>query len=166
MEKILSEFGVQPVLLAAQVVNFLILLFILKKFLYGPILNVLQKRKDAIATSLENAEEIEKRLVKLAEEEEKRRQKSIEQAEKIINEATQTTASIKEETKQETAAMVVKMFQDAEKQKQADKEQLKQEVMAESAELIAKGVRAVLEEQLTDKKKKNLRETILKGLKL
>jgi len=41
---ILNQFGIKPVLLAAQVVNFLALLFILKKFLYQPILKVLKTR--------------------------------------------------------------------------------------------------------------------------
>ena len=68
---ILNQFGVQPILLAAQVVNFLILLFILKKFLYGPILKVLDSRKKTIEQSLKNAEEIERRLLETTEEKEK-----------------------------------------------------------------------------------------------
>ena len=64
---ILSQFGVKPILLAAQVVNFLILLFILKKFLYGPILKVLSERRKKIEDSLKNVEEIEKRYNEMKE---------------------------------------------------------------------------------------------------
>ncbi|MBI2593944.1 F0F1 ATP synthase subunit B, partial [Candidatus Daviesbacteria bacterium] len=71
MEKILSDFGVQPVLLLAQIVNFLVLLWILNKLLYKPVLKVLEERKAKIEKGLKNAEEIEKRLAQTAEEEEK-----------------------------------------------------------------------------------------------
>src|SRR5690349_16624195 len=88
MEKILSEFGVNPILLAAQIVNFLVVLFILKKLLYKPILKVLEERKKRIEESLTNAEKIQKEL----EETEIKRQQildqAIEESKKIIAEAT------------------------------------------------------------------------------
>ncbi len=74
---ILNEFGIKPILLAAQVVNFLILLYILKRFLYKPILKVLNERKNKIADSLKNAEEIERKLVEISEEEQKRIAKAV-----------------------------------------------------------------------------------------
>jgi len=68
--EIFNQFGINPLLLLAQVVNFAVLLFILKRFLYKPILKVLEERKKRIEESLKNAEEIEKRLVETAELEE------------------------------------------------------------------------------------------------
>src|SRR3989304_5856480 len=58
----LKEFGIQPTLLIAQIVNFLIILFLLKKFFYKPIIKLLDDRKKKIEESLKNAEEIEERL--------------------------------------------------------------------------------------------------------
>ncbi|MBU2632677.1 F0F1 ATP synthase subunit B, partial [Patescibacteria group bacterium] len=46
--EIVKQFGLDPVLLVAQIVNFLILLFILKKLLYKPVLELLKKREDTI----------------------------------------------------------------------------------------------------------------------
>src|SRR4249919_3833463 len=40
----------------AQVVNFLILVWLLKRFLYGPILNAIDAREKRIATELADAE--------------------------------------------------------------------------------------------------------------
>lgn len=39
----------------AQIINFLILLVLLRKFLYGPVLNVMKKREDLVASKLEEA---------------------------------------------------------------------------------------------------------------
>ena len=46
--EIIKQFGINPILLAAQVVNFIVLLFIFKKLLYKPILKVLDERKKKI----------------------------------------------------------------------------------------------------------------------
>lgn len=42
--------------LIAQVLNFLFLVFILAKFAYKPIINMMDERKNKIASDLENAE--------------------------------------------------------------------------------------------------------------
>ena len=41
--------------LSAQIVNFLILLVLLRKFLYGPLRNVMQKREEKVTSRLEEA---------------------------------------------------------------------------------------------------------------
>ena len=65
--EILKNFGIQPTLLLAQIVNFTIILFVLKKFFYKPITKVLEERKRRIEESLKNADEIEAKLQKTAE---------------------------------------------------------------------------------------------------
>src|SRR3989344_2266081 len=90
----LNDFGVKPVLLAAQAVNFFILLFILKKFLYKPILGMLETRKQKIAESLKNAESIEKKLQAIGEEREEALKKAGKEAEEIIRDATEAANQI------------------------------------------------------------------------
>ena len=41
----------------AQIINFLVLVFLLKRFLYVPIINAMDRRQQAIATSLEEAQQ-------------------------------------------------------------------------------------------------------------
>ena len=65
---ILENFGVEPVLLLAQIVNFAILLFILKRFLYKPILKVLEERKNKIETSMKQSEQIQKEFEEMNDE--------------------------------------------------------------------------------------------------
>ncbi|MDX1586408.1 MAG: hypothetical protein R3222_06685 [Balneolaceae bacterium] len=52
--------------LSAQIVNFLILLVLLRKFLYGPVKNVMEKREEKVTSRLQEAQQ------KLAEANEKR----------------------------------------------------------------------------------------------
>lgn len=84
---ILKDFGVNPVLLVAQIVNFLIILFVLKRFMYKPVLNMLKKREDEIKIGLKNSEDAQKKLEEASEEETQILQKAHEKAEKIVNDA-------------------------------------------------------------------------------
>ncbi len=88
----LADFGVKPILLLAQTVNFLLLLFILKRFLYKPLLRVLETRREKIAASLKTAEEIEQRLQQVSLEREMSLKKAAKEAEEIVKDAG-TTAS-------------------------------------------------------------------------
>ncbi|MFP4072257.1 MAG: hypothetical protein ACLFTB_09415, partial [Desulfovibrionales bacterium] len=60
------------VTVGAQIVNFLILVWLLKKFLYGPIIRAMQKREEGIRQEMEQArqsrEEAEQRAQKLEQE--------------------------------------------------------------------------------------------------
>ena len=62
--EIIRNFGIQPVLLLAQIVNFLIILYLLQKFFYKPIVKLLEQRKKRIEESLKNADLIEEKLKK------------------------------------------------------------------------------------------------------
>ncbi|MEK7092668.1 MAG: ATP synthase F0 subunit B, partial [Patescibacteria group bacterium] len=85
--EIIQQFGIQPIMLAAQAVNFLIILYVLKRFLYKPMLSVLKKRKDEIALGLRNAEEARILLEKTAEAEKNVLKLAQAQAKKMIDEA-------------------------------------------------------------------------------
>ena len=62
MSELFHQFGVNWQLLGAQMVNFAILLLVLKKFAYGPLLSMLHERRKRIAEGLEAAEASQKRL--------------------------------------------------------------------------------------------------------
>ncbi len=159
---ILNEFGVNPLLLAAQVVNFLILLFILKKFLYGPILKVLEKRKLTIEQSLKHAEEIEKKLVELSDEEEKRLIKASGEGEKIIKQASESSVAIIEESRKKAEEVYERIVEQGRVQLQSDREQMTREINKRLAEVVTLAL-----EKVTDKvmDKNDQKELIKKSIK-
>lgn len=53
---------------SAQIINFLILVWLLKRFLYRPILNAVEKREDCIAQKLRQAEEQQVEAQKIKDE--------------------------------------------------------------------------------------------------
>ncbi|QQG40500.1 MAG: F0F1 ATP synthase subunit B [Candidatus Levyibacteriota bacterium] len=84
--EILNTFGVDIKLLIAQVINFLIVLFLLRKLLYKPLLSALEDRKNTIAKGLQQAEEGRLLLEKAAEKEKIMLQKAEKLAKKLLDE--------------------------------------------------------------------------------
>ena len=73
----------------AQVINFLVLLFLLKKFLYGPILRAMAEREKMIAGRLKEAEEAKTAAAEQAAELEKETAMLRSQKEQILAKTTQ-----------------------------------------------------------------------------
>ena len=67
----MEQLGIEPQLLLAQIVNFLIIFFVLSKILYKPILHMIEKRKKEIAEGLALTEKMRIAEEKLKEKEEK-----------------------------------------------------------------------------------------------
>lgn len=157
----LSDFGVQPILLLAQVVNFLVLLWILKKLLYKPILKILEERKQRIAQSLKNAQGIEKRLNELSEEEQKRIMKAASEGEKIIKQAQDSATQIIEEGKIKAEGVAKKVVDEARGELQLEREKLQQEIREHLAEFVILALQKVTGKIITQKdQKKMVEETV------
>lgn len=86
----MEKLGIEPSLLLAQIVNFTIIMVVLTKILYKPILGMLEKRKKEIEESLARSEEL--RL-----EEEKMQTRK----EKLLSEARKEARAILEEAKKQ-----------------------------------------------------------------
>ena len=161
---ILKQFGVQPVLLAAQVVNFLILLFILKKFLYGPILKVLQQRKETIAQSLKNTEEIEARLQKTEEESRKVMAKALTEAQKILDQTNEAATQILDKANKQAEQILVRATADGKKIVELQKAVLMNQIRNSVGSLVSLVFEKVTGQKVTLEDQKKIIEKEVKNL--
>jgi F-type H+-transporting ATPase subunit b len=160
----LTDFGVKPILLIAQIVNFALLLFILQRFLYKPLLKVLADRKQKIADGLKNAEEIEKKLEQITAEREKRLKETAKETEGILKEATQMATKIIADAHTKAGNDVEKIFEKSKQSIEQEREKMRQEMRAELAGLVVAGLQIVTGKVLSEKDQKNILEESLKGL--
>ena len=65
MSTLLHKLGIDWKLLISQGVNFLILLVVLTKFVYRPLIRIMKERAEKIHKGLEDAEEAKRRLVSI-----------------------------------------------------------------------------------------------------
>ena len=163
--EILETFGVQPVLLFAQIVNFVILLLILKKFAYKPIMKVLDDRKHKIETSMKQAEEIEKKLAVT----EKRQTEILGNAErestKIIEEAKNAAKKIQESTLVETNKKVEETLVKNKAALKLEGERMVSEVKTDMVVLVTETTKKVLGKVLSSRDNEDLVKKSLEELK-
>ena len=162
MSELLSKLGIDWRLLAAQLANFLILLFVLRRFAYKPLLKLLDERKQKIADGLANAQKAKSNL----EEARKERQKIISTAKKgaseIISLAETAAQKNREETLKEAKAGVEKIVTEARKQIDSEKSKMIGEIKSEISELVMLAAEKTASIKLDDKKDKELIEKIIK----
>ena len=88
--EIIKNFGINPYLLGAQIINFLILFYLLKRFAYKPILKLLEDRRKTIEESLINADKTKKIL-----------DEAFKKEKEILKNAEKTTDQMLKDTKNE-----------------------------------------------------------------
>jgi F-type H+-transporting ATPase subunit b len=86
---------------AAQIVNFLILVLLLKHFLYGRIIKAMDERESSIASRIQEAEKKSREAGKELEEYQKRNRDMEKKREEVLSEAHRDAESKKEELLQE-----------------------------------------------------------------
>ncbi len=118
----MDALGIEWSLLAAQLVNFILLIVLMRMFLYKPVLNMLNARKERIAQSMRDAE----RVSAAAREAEAEKGKALEQARREAQEvraqATRDAEKIAQDVRSraETEATEIRMKAQADAAKQAD----------------------------------------------
>lgn len=68
MSELFSKLGIDPKLLLAQGVNFIILLVVLTKFVYKPLMKMVEERRKKIELGIKGGERVEQ-IIKQAEQE-------------------------------------------------------------------------------------------------
>jgi len=96
--ELLQTLGIEPKLLLAQIVNFAILLFVLWKVAYKPLLAVMKSRSERIEKSLLDAEALQKERAQWALEHEQ-----------LLAETKQKTRQMMTEAKEQGEVMKVEM---------------------------------------------------------
>ncbi|KAF3983007.1 MAG: F0F1 ATP synthase subunit B [Methylococcales symbiont of Hymedesmia sp. n. MRB-2018] len=161
LERMFSDFGVQPILLLAQIVNFLILFLVLRKFLYPPIFKVLEARKKGVLKSLENEDKIEQRLLAIENEVTQRLSVASKEANKIIDTASNTADEIIAKAHQKGQSDIELMLEQAQYTISQQQEDMKKEMSAKYAQLVIVGVEKVTNKVLdTDDHKRIIKQQL------
>ena len=154
-------------LLFWTVVIFLLLVFLLGKFAWKPILAMLKERESFIEDSLSKAEVARQEMAALTNENEALLKQARIERDKILKEAKELKDQIvndaKTVAKEEGAKMIAKAKQEIDNQKLAAMAEVKNQVSTLSLEIAEK----VLRKQFEDKDKQEaLVSDLLKDLKL
>ncbi len=163
--EIIKEFGVNQTLLVAQVINFLIILFLLKKFLYKPMLETLKKRKDTIEQGVKNAEQARLLLEKTAEKEKQVLKHAQDQAKVLIDEAKKQKDEILEEADKKAKKHADNMLREAQNQIIQSAKETEKRLTLHISEISLLFLQKTLSGILTQKQQDEIVKTVAQKMK-
>ena len=135
----------------AQIVNFIILLFILGKFAYKPLMRVLDERRERIANDLGSAEKTRVEAEALKEQYSKQLAEARQEAAAIVDKANKIGAKIQEDSKAqalvEEEQIIASAHQVTELEKEQALAQIRGQVIALATEIAGKVIDQKLNSQ-------------------
>lgn len=165
MDELIQKLGIEWKLLIAQIINFVILFFVLKKFLYSPLVKFMNARKEKIVSGLEKAEKAEKAFEKIQEQKEQELAIVHKQAQSIIVKAKESADEKQQEILKFAEKKAQKIIDDAKQQINAEKEIMIKQIRSDIAHLVTDATQKILEQEMNEQKQKNLTQKTLKVLK-
>lgn len=144
----MEALGIEPIYLIAQIINFAIIFFLLRKFLYKPVLNMLDKRKAEVAESVDRATRMEKEEEKLKEKHEKILVDARKEAKSIVDEAKKQLEKQKKElaakAHDQASEIIAKARQQAEQLLKENESVMRKQAVELASAMVVKLVPQVL----------------------
>lgn len=148
VQELLAPLGLNFKLLFIQLVGFLILFWLLKKFLFGRVMDMIQRRGDEIRSAYEENERTRDEVKELQAEYQRKLQDARREAEAIVQRATDQAAragqEIMDKTRQEADDLRAKSLAAIEQEKKKVISEVRTEVVNLSVEIA----RRLLEKQI------------------
>lgn len=161
---LLTLFGLNGYLLAAQLVNFLIVLFVVHRWIYKPLLRTLDQRSEHIRVGLAKADAAES-VLQAAQKESGKLIHSAEQAAHALLEKTKGEAAAKRrELLLEAKAELDRQIEQTKLQLQEERVQMVHTAKRELAGLVVQATDAVTDAVLVDEERRTILEKTVKQL--
>lgn len=133
-----------------QTVLFLIVLFLLGKFAWKPILNALHERENTIQESLDSAKKAREEMEKLQAANESLLQEARQERDKMLKQASETAKKLVADAKEEASAEGKKMIEKAKVEIENEKKAAVVEVKNQAAALSIEIAEKILRKDLAD----------------
>jgi len=156
--------GLDLKILLAQTISFSIVFFVLWKFAYGPIFNMLAARRQKIADALANAEKIKGDVAKTEAERQRILAEAGDKANKLIDDARQAAARVREQETQKAIASAEQIVAKAREAAAQERTQMLGDLKREVGRLVVKTTTTVTGKILTADDQKRLAQETEKQL--
>lgn len=151
-------FGFNVWLFLSQVVSFVIVALLLRRYAYKPVLAVLEERRQRIAEGLLNADKIKQQLAEAEQRHSEILAKANAQAQKMIDEARASSATLTERKQQEAIVMAEQIVAKAHEASAIEHERTMTELKRELGRLVVDTTAKVTGKILTSDDQRRLQE--------
>ena len=157
----MEALGVNPFAILLHAINFLILLFLLQRFLYKPVLTMLDQRSTAIRESVEAAERARQESARADQERIEALREARRQADEIVARANQEAERLRAEARTTAQEEAQRIITRAEQEANAERQASMQELRAQVADLAISAAERVIHRNLDHQSQRVLVEEFL-----
>lgn len=162
--EIIQKFGIDPWLLGAQIVNFFIILYLLKRFAYKPILLALKTREEKIKKGLQDAEESRQLLEKATTREHEILRKANNEAKKLLDGTRSQQEAMLAQAEESTKKVAEKMLKEAREQISFESREAERRLSAHVSELAMHFLQKSIKELFNENEQEVIMRTALKNM--
>ena len=148
VEEKIDLLEVNPGLIFWVILTFIVLLWVLKKVAWKPILSALDQREAAIKESLEKAEKAKEEAQKVLDENQANISRAEEESKKIIDQGRAYAEKLKDQMIQDSKEQARKIVDDASAEIERKKEEAFNELKNQIAEIAVNAAEKILKENL------------------
>ena len=142
--------GIVPWTFIAQICNLFLQMYLIKRFLFKPVNEMLQKRREMADAQIQDAQKAKEEAIAMKTEYEQNMQQAKEKASSIVTEA-QKTASLQSEEILKTAAQEARAMKEAEsdiaQEKRKAVNEVKNEIGGMAMEIAGKVIEREIKEE-------------------
>jgi F-type H+-transporting ATPase subunit b len=162
--EMIQNFGLETKLFLFQLINFLIIVFILKKFLFNPLKKMLDERRRKIEQSLQDAQNAKLALENAGEEKKKILADAKVGADKLMASVKATADEAKEKTLAEAKLRSQQIIEEANNKVSAEFENMNKQIGKMSVDASNKILSKVLSDLFTEEEKQKLMSRALERI--
>ncbi len=144
--------------------TFFVLLFILKKFAWRPILDSLQQREDYIRQSLKEADEAKRQLQEVQAEKERILEEARQKSQTIVEDSRRSAAELARQSDQKAKANARQIVESAHQQTEGERERVRRQLRQESAAVAVTLASKIIKENMDNDKNRRLVQEALKEI--
>jgi F-type H+-transporting ATPase subunit b len=156
-----ASLGINLPLLVVFIVNFIVLLVLLRLFLYKPVMKVLDERAQRTKEAMDLAEATKKEFEQAKGEVQKQIEKGRQEGQAIITQAMQVAERLKEESRQEAAKQAQGMIDRARSELETERDKIVGDLRREFVDISIAAAEKVIKETLDKEKHRKLIEETL-----
>jgi len=161
---IFEQLGIDPKLILVNIIGFVILLAILKKFLYGPVTQMLETRREEIAASYTAAEAEKAKMEELRADYERRLADIESEARQRMQETVKEAQGLREHLLDEARANADKILSRAEAEIGREREKVLEELRREVVDLTIGAATRLVGESLDEPGHRRLIEEFIQSV--
>src|SRR4051812_18540294 len=153
-----ETFGFDTKIFLSQVISFIIVALVLRRFAYKPILAILEERRQRIAEGLLNADKIKQQLAEAEQRHAEILAKANAQAQKMFDEARESASHVAERKEQEAIAAAEQIIAKAREATVIEHEKTMADLKRELGRLVVDTTAKVTGKVLTSEDQRRLQE--------